>query len=484
MRAVEAGGLVLDDPVDRYIAPLRFEQASGPPVTLRHLLTHTGGLPVGNAPAAPTAKTLREQVAAGARTVEAAGRRIVYANWGFDILAYVLGEVAGRPWHEHVHETLLAPLGMDRSRIAALPEARGSFRSELDGQVHPCADPVSDVDPPTGAGSLVSSASDLARFLALHVRGGELGGRRLLRRESVREMHRLQHETGGARSGMGLGFRVDRWRGRVRVGHGGDGVGTTNLVAALPEEGAAFALLTNLGGGQMLRSEVGHAALCWLTGEPIERTPEEPSRLPEGRYRSTFWDFDVDLRHEEGMATATLAAGLIAPATPSVSRLVPLGGGRFEGAGGMFAGCEIQFEADEAGRPCFYGGVYPFTFERTGDVPARPGPPDLDLDLRGAWSGTCAGPLGTLPVEIDVAEHALRVSLLAARRAPAEAARIGAGRVEGELPVSLPGYGDWRLFLRLVGRDGALEGAIHARGAYGELRIPVRLERARAEPSP
>jgi CubicO group peptidase (beta-lactamase class C family) len=483
LRAAEAGWLALDDPVERHIAPLRFEQPPGPRVTLRHLLTHTAGLPVGNAPAAPTAKTLREQVAAGAHAVEAAGRRILYANWGWDILAYVLGEVAGRPWHEHVRETLLAPLGMERSRIGVLPEARGHFRSGLDGRIYPCADPRSEVEPPTGAGSLVTSAADLARFLALHVRGGELGGRRLLQRESIAEMHRVQYATGAAAGGMGIGFRVDRWRGRLRIGHGGDGVGTTNLAAALPEEGAAFALLTNLGEGQALRSELGHAALCCLTGEPLERAPAPPGSPagspPEGRYRSTFWSIDVDLRGEGGAATASVAAGLVAPATPAVSRLVPLGGQRFEGAGGMFAGCELEFGVDETGRPCFYGGVYPFTFERTGDVPPPPGPPDSRLDPNGAWSGRCESPLGPVPVEIEVAGGAFRASLLTARSHAAETPHVAEGRVEGELSVSLPGLGAWRLFLRLEAHGGALLGLIHARGDSAEIRMPVRLERVR-----
>jgi hypothetical protein len=84
-----------------------------------------------------------------------------------------------------------------------------------------------------------------------------------------------------------------------------------------------------------------------------------------------------------------------------------------------------------------------------------------------------------VPVEIEVAGGAFRASLLTARSHAAETPHVAEGRVEGELSVSLPGLGAWRLFLRLEAHGGALLGLIHARGDSAEIRMPVRLERVR-----
>jgi CubicO group peptidase (beta-lactamase class C family) len=303
--------------------------------------------------------------------VEAPGRRIVYANWGWDILAYLLGQAVGRPWHEHVHVTLLAPLGMERSWIGGSPDARGHTWG-ADGRLHGCGDPASRIDPPTGAGSLVSSAADLGLFLALHVDAGDEAGPRLLSRESREQMHRLQHASGRSPAGMGLGFRVDRWRGRARIAQGGDGLGTTHVMAGLPEEGAAVVLLTNRSRADALRSELAHAALCALVGEDL-RPPAPRSRpvaAPTGRYRSIDGEIEVELRAAADGTVATAAPCAGAP-TPWISRLAPLAERCFEGVGGMFGGCELVFEDDPLR---FHGGLYPYTFEWVGPVSPTPPP--------------------------------------------------------------------------------------------------------------
>jgi hypothetical protein len=144
----------------------------------------------------------------------------------------------------------------------------------------------------------------------------------------------------------------------------------------------------------------------------------------------------------------------------------------------MFAGCEVELDAEPGpeGAPSFHGGIYPFTFERSGPVPEPPGPHDTNAELRGRWSGVSASPLGQVPVELEVEQGHFRATLLSVRSVAAEAARVGEGRVEGQLEVSLAALGDWVMFFRLVARGGALEGSIYARGAMGEFRFPIRLE--------
>jgi CubicO group peptidase (beta-lactamase class C family) len=99
--AVDAGTVGLDDAV-------------GPPgSTLRHLLAHASGVSFGD------------------RTVLAQpGRRRIYSNYGIELAAKHVAERAGRPFDEHLAETVLGPLGMAGTELAGTPAAgaRGPLR--------------------------------------------------------------------------------------------------------------------------------------------------------------------------------------------------------------------------------------------------------------------------------------------------------------------------------------------------------------------
>lgn len=471
MPFARAGSLDLDAPVEAYLEGIRFENPFPEPVTTRQLLTHTAGLPVGNAPADPAATTLRACVQAGARVTQAPGARIVYANWGYDTLGYLLGLLAGRPWHEHVQEAWLEPLGMTHSRIGARPEARGHYVSAVDGLTRPLDRPENAIDPPTPAGSLVSTVGDLARFLALHLRGGRSGERRFLDAETVDEMHRVHVERGRG-AGMGLGFRVDRFEGATRIGHGGDGLGTTNWIAALPERGVGFALLMNLSGAQSARSQIGTAALRLLMDARSAAPPRAPSaaRPKPGRYRSGFWDIEIDVDSDAQGARCRVVDGLVMGLQRAESRLTPLGDGAFLGAGGWFDGFTLQLEGDT-----LHGGLYPYSFERIGETPGLDAVDD-DAILTGYWRGECASPLGPLALEITVRPGpTATLSILTADGAPIDALCAAEGRLEGESAVEVAGFGAVTLFVRLEARGGGLVGRLHARGSFGEIGMPTEL---------
>src|SRR4051812_35759241 len=86
------------------------DQPAGPPgSTLRHLLAHASGLPFeGLTPIAPP------------------GRRRIYSNGGFDVIAETVGAAAEMPFTEYLEAAVLQPLGMQA-------ELRGSAGSELHG---------------------------------------------------------------------------------------------------------------------------------------------------------------------------------------------------------------------------------------------------------------------------------------------------------------------------------------------------------------
>jgi CubicO group peptidase (beta-lactamase class C family) len=107
------------------------------------------------------------------------------SNLGIDFAGYILERVEGKPFAEVMRDSLLEPLGMDRSTFD-----RAAIRASADravGHVHPYSKPPLDV-PMTAAGGLYASAADLARFLRFELNGGTIDGRVVLDSKRLHEM--------------------------------------------------------------------------------------------------------------------------------------------------------------------------------------------------------------------------------------------------------------------------------------------------------
>jgi CubicO group peptidase (beta-lactamase class C family) len=115
MALVEHGRLHLDDPVHRHLPA--FAGADRAPVTLRHLLNHTSGLP----DQLPDNLELRRQHApisafvAGAVRAPlrfAPGSDVAYSSMGFLLAATMAETIAHAPFRDHLRHTVFAPLAM------------------------------------------------------------------------------------------------------------------------------------------------------------------------------------------------------------------------------------------------------------------------------------------------------------------------------------------------------------------------------------
>jgi CubicO group peptidase (beta-lactamase class C family) len=92
--AAEEGVVDLDEP-------------AGPEgATVRHLLAHASGLPF-----------------EGEQPISPPGRRRIYSNTGFEVLAALVGERAEMPFGDYLRAAVLAPLGMSRTRLEGTPAA-------------------------------------------------------------------------------------------------------------------------------------------------------------------------------------------------------------------------------------------------------------------------------------------------------------------------------------------------------------------------
>jgi CubicO group peptidase (beta-lactamase class C family) len=243
MQLVESGAVELDADVNQYLRSFSVPPAFGEPVRVRHLLTHTGGFDdrlLGMAASSEAAQEpLRAHLARRLpERVMPPGRVFSYSNYGMALLGAVIEEVSGQPFEAYVSERVLAPLGMTRSSFAPGPELRADLATGYAlrrGKPEPLAYDWLNIPP---AGGLAATAADMARFLRAQLGGGALEGARILRPETLAEMHRTQFSHDPALPGVGLAF-MERRHGRYRtLEHAGDWGGFASLLVLVPEAGA------------------------------------------------------------------------------------------------------------------------------------------------------------------------------------------------------------------------------------------------------
>ena len=224
------GKLSVDEPVAKYIPELEsLKTPKGEPakVTIRHLLTHTSGMAEISSEQAREAKTLSDVIPLyAAKPLRfAPGERWAYCQSSINTAARVVEVVSGRSFPEFLEERLFKPLGMRDTtfylREEQVPRLATPYRRTEAGELEPAENfillgksPTSRDRFPAANGGLFSTAPDYARFCQMILNGGELGGRRYLKREAVEKMTTFQTNdlttgfTPG--NGWGLGWCVVR----------------------------------------------------------------------------------------------------------------------------------------------------------------------------------------------------------------------------------------------------------------------------------
>jgi CubicO group peptidase (beta-lactamase class C family) len=218
MQQVETGAVDLEAPVATYLPD--FAAGGKGAVTVRHLLTHTGGLPAW-APLYSRHDTVEERRAAVLATEPTAppGEAYVYSDLGMITLGMLVEEVTGHTLDAAIAAGITGPLGMDdtmfnpaaslRPRIAATEAQPWAGRPMIRGEVHD--ENAWSLGGVAGHAGLFSTAHDLAVLAQTLLNEGRYGRTRILQEETVRTMLGNENEEfpGDAH---GLGFELDqRW---------------------------------------------------------------------------------------------------------------------------------------------------------------------------------------------------------------------------------------------------------------------------------
>jgi len=201
MQLTEQGKVSLDAPVQRYIP--EFTGPNKDRVTVRHLLTHSSGLPAWR----PLYKETTTPEAALALAIATAldtvpGVRMVYSDLGAIILGQIVARVSGEPLEAYLARHVFGPLRMAstqyRPGTALLPRiAPTEFdpwrQRHLRGEVHD--ENAYALGGVSGHAGLFSTGRDLARFARMYLNGGTLDGARIAAPETIRRFTEVQDST-------------------------------------------------------------------------------------------------------------------------------------------------------------------------------------------------------------------------------------------------------------------------------------------------
>ncbi len=219
----EEGRLALSDPVSNYIPAFKDVKLNGKPparpITIFDCITHTSGVGGSQQNQGTLAETV-DALAAQPMKFEP-GEKWQYSP-GITVCGRVVEVVSGVPFEDFLNDRIFRPLGMKDTTFQPTPEQAKRiatiYKPGDDGNSIQATDhwlsKVSEDRSPNPSGGLFSTAADIARFYQMILNGGELDGKRIISKDAIGEMTRIQ--TGDLVTGFtpgngwGLGWCVVR----------------------------------------------------------------------------------------------------------------------------------------------------------------------------------------------------------------------------------------------------------------------------------
>jgi CubicO group peptidase (beta-lactamase class C family) len=262
MQLIDANKIHLDDDVSNLLGfKVRNPKYPDQAILLRHLLSHRSSIhDTEGYYTLDVIDSSRNTKWRNAYSNSSPGSQFIYSNLNYNMLGAIIEKISGKRYDKYIIENILHPLGieggydvseLDLDRFAQIytydakslrynkSKEAYQFKPSLStgyvvGRSAPLLSPT---------GGLKISALGLARYMTMHMQGGEYNGIKILNRTSEEMMQTLT----GDLPGYGMGFRINNKLidGEIIIGHTGSAYGFYGAMFFHPQKKIGFVVLVN-----------------------------------------------------------------------------------------------------------------------------------------------------------------------------------------------------------------------------------------------
>jgi CubicO group peptidase (beta-lactamase class C family) len=244
LQLVDEGKVQLDDPVVKHLPEVKLDDSRWNQVTIRQLLSHTSGIP------SPTIVASANNIKAGVdrlhdwKLQSNPGEKYAYSNPNYWILAFLVEQVSGIEFTDYLKQKVFSPLEMTDSLTAV--NSGDPVQGLPKGYVtaYGTAMPWTELEQMfMGAGGVVTTASDMGKWLSMHTNEGKNeSGEQLLSKELLEESYSPQ--LGNEKYGLGWSLSSSNVK-PARISHSGALTTYQTQQDIVPSSGYAVAVLLN-----------------------------------------------------------------------------------------------------------------------------------------------------------------------------------------------------------------------------------------------
>jgi CubicO group peptidase (beta-lactamase class C family) len=261
LQQMEQGKFQLDDPVNKYLTDFKIVgEDPQHPITFRHLLTHTSGLP-GDFGAFPVwgdtvPPSLNDYLGKALKVTRAPLSKVEYSNLAFTLVAYLVQKFSGVPYKQYIQEHIFTPLEMNSTAFEPRPdmEERLSIPYVVDEKTGSQVGTVRVKASVWPAGIVYGTVLNQANWLICNLNGGVFKGKRLISEQTLEQVFTRQYDQfkggiegiwGNETAGFGLTWWTEVRDGDRYFAHSGSVAGYTAFLLGNRDRKLGFAILTN-----------------------------------------------------------------------------------------------------------------------------------------------------------------------------------------------------------------------------------------------
>jgi CubicO group peptidase (beta-lactamase class C family) len=326
----DEGKLSLEDSPKKFLPYFKMKDAeTDKNITIRDLMAHNSGLNRTDL-AMITGKLSRQeliQVAGEAQPMAKFREKFFYNNIMFAAAGEITAKANNSTWEKYIPARIFTPLGMTNSNISIKEMEKAKdysfgYEYNFDSKENRRLPyrPIDDIGP---AGSINSSANDMAKWIRFVMNGGTVAGKRLVSEKGFEEWTKPQMKvTPNGKVNYGLGWFLQEWNGNKVVQHGGNIDGFNSMVAMIPEKKLGFVMLTNVTGSS-LGDELMPIIFEGILGNPNPTKDIAVNDLQKEVGKYSLSGMEVEVKIEGGKLVA------VVPGQPTYT-LENVGGRRFK----------------------------------------------------------------------------------------------------------------------------------------------------------